>query len=82
MLTCDLCIFWTKGGLRGSGFIDSASAFGSCDNPKFVLDHSEKMAELDGVLIEDGEGWGFVTGPKFGCCHAKEKDRNNEQLGQ
>ena len=73
MITCDKCLHWTKGGIRGAEFLDSSSAFGCCDNPKFVLDHSENMTDLDGVLIEDHEGWGFVTGPKFGCIHAKER---------
>lgn len=68
-MTCDRCKFWTKGGLRGSGFIDSSSVFGSCSNEKFMLDNDDKAVGLDGVLVEDSEGWGFVTGPLFGCIH-------------
>jgi hypothetical protein len=40
----------------------------------------------DGFWGEDDEGWGFVTGPEFGCVHFTAKDRpilpdEIEQLG-
>lgn len=53
---------------------------GACSSPKFVKgyhagfgvpDVGERWdpVPVDGVLVEDDEGWGFYVGADFGCVH-------------
>jgi hypothetical protein len=45
-----------------------------------VLGYGGKEAAahlVDEVLVENDEGWGFLTGPEFGCVHFA-----NEPLGK
>lgn len=62
--TCDGCRFWTQQH-------DGAYPLGACDCPKFIRGYGDfdLAIILDGVRVEDDEGWGFYTGPKFGCVH-------------
>jgi hypothetical protein len=63
MNTCDACKWWKLG----------QTALGDCSCPKFLLGYSPKDTEAlpDGVRVENDEGWGFATAPKFGCIHWK-----------
>lgn len=72
--TCDRCKFW--GYLSRYGHLIDGP-LGRCNSPKFILGYShvdDQEAMPDGVRVEDDEGWGFVTAPKFGCIHWAEKD--------
>jgi len=48
--------------------------FGSCASPKFRLGYGLGEALEDEVVVEDDEGWGFFTGPHFGCVHGEAKN--------
>lgn len=62
MNTCDTCKFWS---------LRTDLILGDCACPKFILGYNRdgKIALPDGVIVEDDEGWGFATAPKFGCVH-------------
>jgi hypothetical protein len=70
MNTCDTCKHWKPGaGQRRYGL--SGPALGDCGSPKWLEGYSvpPEDFEPDSVLVEDDEGWAFMTGPKFGCIH-------------
>lgn len=69
MNTCDGCKHW----IQPTG--SDNSPLGSCESPKFIKGyHYEDVEALpDGVRVENDEGWGFVTAPKFGCVHWEAK---------
>jgi len=54
---------------------------GACSSPKFLIGyhHFSKETKKDEVLVENDEGWGFIPGPKFGCVHHEEKEKEKEQ---
>lgn len=71
VVRCRDCEFWTrKDSLEGS-------TFGSCLNEKFVQDYryrdEQSTLSRDAVVVENAEGWGFQTGPDFGCVHAERR---------
>jgi hypothetical protein len=77
MITCKECIFWNPdeadyerraGAPRRAGYNCPR-----CLCPKFDYGYSDNPVEHDGVIIEDDEGWGIVTGPDFGCIHGEPK---------
>jgi hypothetical protein len=58
---------------------------GSCSNSKFVGGYGHKFVKdgedrdlcdvpVDGVMLEDDEGWGFFVGKDFCCIHFEEKE--------
>lgn len=68
---CKNCRFWERPAEKYS----QGGRFGQCSSPKFLVgydDYSSK--EDDQVVVEGDEGWGFTTGPNFGCIHFAEKD--------
>lgn len=47
---------------------------GDCSSSKWVkgylsIKHPASGFASDCVHVEDDEGWGFETGPEFGCIH-------------
>jgi hypothetical protein len=62
MNTCDTCRFWT---------LDKSDVTGDCSSPKWQRGYGIATTAImpDGVLVENDEGWGFTTAPKFGCIH-------------
>jgi len=49
---------------------------GTCDSGKFVegyTAHRAKAVPIDGVLVEDDEGWAYYVGANFGCVHWSKK---------
>lgn len=46
---------------------------GNCSCPKFRLGYHILDLQPDEVQVEDDEGWGFMTGPLFGCVHGEAK---------
>ena len=71
MIKCSQCKFWELDKVEVAD-----SHLGSCDCEKFYIGYSFKIKEIanDGVIVEGDEGWGFFTGPDFGCIHGVEKD--------
>ena len=64
---CENCRFWKRESLR--------TTLGVCssDRWKFGYHVDESEVQPDGVLVEDDEGWGFLTAPGFGCIHFQPK---------
>lgn len=74
MINCKDCKFW---GLNRDSqhYSDETRELKSCSSLKFDIGYWTKDEELlpDGVSVEGDEGWGFLTGPLFGCVHAERK---------
>jgi hypothetical protein len=53
----------------------------SCNNPKHLLGyaHPADTMAVDGLQIENDEGWGWIIGPEFGCVNF---ERVSGQTGQ
>lgn len=66
MVRCKDCKHWSIG---------HREPFGFCNSTKWVGGYSviEINLPLDAVHHEDDEGWGFTTGPDFGCVHGEPK---------
>jgi hypothetical protein len=49
---------------------------GDCLSKKWLkgYHYNSKDIEPDNVIVEDDEGWGAVTGAKFGCIHWVSSD--------
>jgi len=86
MRLCHTCRYWRTdladfGGFQGRAPREiDAAGWGSCLCARFEKGYYEGWKELeflglDQVVIESDEGWGFVTGPDFGCVHWKAKTR-------
>lgn len=70
---CESCAFWGGRETRYPG--EDLDDRKTCQCPKFHYGYSK--AEIwtpDMVTIEDDEGWGMLTGPKFGCVHWNIKE--------
>lgn len=61
---CQTCRWWGP----------PAAFLRACSQPKFRVGYQFADAEVpsDGMRVENDEGWGFVTGPDFGCVHWEE----------
>lgn len=70
--TCDSCFYW---GYGGEGKSRQEYPLRQCGCPIFQYGYDVDAALIpdNGVLIENEEGWGMITGPKFGCVHWKQK---------
>ena len=62
---CRSCSFWKS----PSETSRAPEGFGDCSCPKYKMGYRVDEADSDGVVVEGDEGWGFVTGPEFGCVH-------------
>jgi hypothetical protein len=71
MKMCAECRHWTRG---VDSFGNHFPSHGECDNDKFVRGYA-RFGPLahDAVLVENDEGWAFITGPDFGCVHFAPK---------
>lgn len=68
MKTCWTCKYW------GNHSVNRAPPhFRGCDCPKHCTGYHVDHVPDDGMLAEDDEGWGFVTGPDFGCVNHEPK---------
>jgi len=54
----------------------------SCDHPKAKIGYRYNPDDIptDGVWIENDEGWGWFTGPEFGCVNFEEKKDELSQV--
>ena len=64
--TCVECRFWEK----------NDAYLGCCSHESWCRGYriQPRNVPSNGVLVEDDEGWGFFTGPDFGCIHWKGKE--------
>ena len=70
MNTCKTCKYWTT--IKGSSCSrKEADRLHFCNAPKIKYGYGIEECDIsdDGVLIEEDEGWGMLTGPDFGCIH-------------
>lgn len=62
---CATCRHWLRDSTVGT-------QLGNCNAP-FVHSGYSALAKVetppDGILVEDDEGWGWLTGEAFGCIH-------------
>jgi len=67
-MTCETCVHWTT---DDGEMPRLPSHFGACSSDKFIGEYfsNGELLEADRVVVENDEGWGFYTGPKFGCVH-------------
>jgi hypothetical protein len=68
---CRTCKFWQ---LHTAGYV--AKPLGDCSSPAFLRSYHVTDEELTpaSVVVENDEGWGFYTGPEFGCVHWEPAD--------
>lgn len=66
MGTCRSCISWKP---------YETSGFGTCDNPNWRKGYHIQYKDMKSnqLIVENDEGWGFMTGPDFGCVHHKSR---------
>ncbi len=62
LVLCGDCRFW-----KGEG----TGRLGECESEKFKRGYNTLFdaVPIDGVLVENDEGWAFYTGREFGCIH-------------
>lgn len=78
MIRCGSCKFWSETSVQlwGETAIQPYTRnFGECENRHFKYGYhygNEDLAD-DDVQVEDDEGWGLITGSKFGCVHGEKK---------
>jgi hypothetical protein len=74
-MTCKTCCWWIPDDSTELWKPPHCEEFDvpvkSCSCPKmfFGYNHDHASIPSDGVLIENDEGWGWRTGPDFGCIH-------------
>lgn len=72
MKTCSTCKHW---GNLSKYWDDSKYKLKRCDSEKYLIGYlfeEEEFGDSD-VNVEGDEGWGFRTGPLFGCIHHEER---------
>lgn len=52
---------------------------GTCDHPKHLTGYqwNPKGVPIDGLVVEDDEGWGWFSGREFGCVNFETQEINN-----
>jgi hypothetical protein len=71
-MTCDTCVHWDHKEALDHGFKGPKSRLGACMSPKLDGGYSRELPAVDGAVVENDEGWGLVTGPKFGCIQWRQ----------
>jgi len=63
---CETCRYW--GGIRPAW---NTHTLRTCGAPQvaYGYDVQAAMAIAEVALIENHQGWGMLTGPRFGCVH-------------
>jgi hypothetical protein len=52
--------------------------YAQCRSAAFLRSWGDlDVVPSDGVVYETDEGWGFYTGPDFGCVHFKDAGRDD-----
>ncbi len=69
---CANCAYWMRPHAEsgGVGCQSRVECVNPCACPKFKLGYLYRgNLSYDEVHVENDEGWGFATGPLFGCIH-------------
>lgn len=68
-MTCDKCKWWVNNSDH------EAEGLKNCEQPKAKIGYRWNAGDIpiDGLWIENDEGWGWFTGPKFGCINFETK---------
>ena len=70
---CESCAFWVN--QISKHFGEDLDDRKTCKCPKIHYGyHTLDIWMSDMVNIENDEGWGMLTGPKFGCVHWNIKE--------
>ncbi len=66
-MTCDKCKWWVE----QDEYSNSRGILHTCEQPKAKIGYQWSSDDMpkDGIWIENDEGWGWFTGPKFGCVN-------------
>ena len=72
-MTCDKCKWWVK---QDENLRMDSEGFRTCEQPKAKIGYKWNVADipLDGLWLENDEGWAWYTGPKFGCVNFVSKE--------
>lgn len=76
MNTCKTCQHWTLNKNSARYFrLKESDRLHFCNAPDIQYGYHIRDSDIpsNGVLIEDDEGWGMLTGPDFGCVLYEEK---------
>lgn len=67
MVLCQECRYWVK------SREDKSYRLRGCGSPKVLYgyDFGYERVSDDGVMVENDEGWGCLTGPMFGCVNGE-----------
>ena len=72
MITCKDCKYWNIA-MGESVRITTAKRAGLgycvCEHFRFGYNYDPHEFLSNDVWVENDEGWGFYTGPDFGCIH-------------
>ena len=75
---CSTCKYWNAPETLEDWFEN----WGTCECSKilssYTINTRDNNISSDSMITENYEGWGFFTGPDFGCIHHKLKEINNE----
>lgn len=73
---CESCVHWSLAQ-------EAKDGMGDCDSDAWLRGYGVKSADVkpDSVHVEDDEGWGFFTGPKFGCVHWQTRRGDDDERG-
>lgn len=69
MERCKTCAYWKLSADPEKGR--------TCKSPKVLRGYTYDQSDVpDGLLVENDEGWGCITGPDFGCIHHSPAQTN------
>ena len=73
---CKDCKWWRKEEWYHSG----TGILKTCEHPKVKKGYGWNVDDVprDGALIENDEGWAWLTGPEFGCVNFEVKESKND----
>lgn len=74
---CENCKWWGIAAAGNDNDKHSPLPIKPCGNPKHVygyigFDKAQKLPD-DTILVENDEGWGMLTGAKFGCVNFEKR---------
>ena len=76
---CKDCRYWSADVVKAE-VADRPRLGRICKHPKYFLGYHHENVPQDGVQVENDEGWGFKTGPMFGCIHFNSDGKRKGHL--
>lgn len=65
-MRCKLCVHYKPH--------HSYTQFMVCVSSHITKGYVQMKPSIDGVHVEDDEGWGMIVGPDYGCVHFSQKE--------